>query len=386
MVFTRLRALCRNNGSITPMIFFLTIGLLGMTLAMMNLVHEYFAVSAKDANAVVALNLAEATVDKAIWYLSREPNRRNFSAETNVPLDVGTYSIVSLTPLENGNLRIITEGYVPNATSPRRAMVRLLVELAPVYSKPFAGAALGDQGVPVANGNTDSYDSRLGPYGGSNVGLQGSVYTNSTAPGSIYIGPNGHVGGDVYYPPGGSPAVVENKGTISGQIIESTAETNFVPFDVPSNAVEIPPITGNRVLSAGTYIIRANPAIDLKGNKSLTCLGPVVLYIDGDANIGGNGIVTAGNLPRNLIIYGLSNCRAINISGNGALYAAVYAPNADIDLNGAGSQGVVFGSLAGRTVSFQGNGTIIHYDISLRELQGVIQRYKVARWVKLRTE
>ncbi|MGQ9523978.1 MAG: DUF7305 domain-containing protein [Armatimonadota bacterium] len=358
----------------------LMVSLLAMSLAMLNLVDGYFSVASKDAAVLKALNLAEAAVDKAIWRLSHTPNWRNVADEQNVFLEEGTYSIVSITPGQDGTLILTAEGYVPNATAPRRTMVRLQAELAPVYGKPFAGAALGDQGVPVANGNTDSYNSLLGSYGGTNVGNEGSVYTNSSAPGSIYIGPNGEVRGNVYYPPGGSPAVVDNKGSIVGSILESPAETAFVPFDVPAGAVEIPAITKSTVLSGGTYVIRANPAIELKGNKSLTCLGPVILYIDGNADIGGNGIVTAGNLPANLRIFGLPNCTRIDISGNGALYAAVYAPNADIDLNGAGSSGVVFGSLAGKTVSFQGNGTIIHYDEALRQVQGVVARYKVARW------
>ena len=364
----------------------LMVSLLGMSLAMMDLVQGYFGAASKDASTLVALNLAEAAVDRAIWRLSRAPNWRAVSEEQNMPLGQGTYSVVSITPGEDGILQLTTEGYVPNATAPRRTMVRLQVDLAPVYGKPFAGAALGDQGVPVADGNTDSYNSSAGPYGGSNVGDEGSVYTNGTTPGCIYIGPNGEVRGNVYYPPGAGPEVVSNKGRITGSILESPSETTFVPFDVPAGAVEITPIKSTTVLSGGTYVIRGNPAIDLKGNSSLTCLGPVILYLDGDANIGGNGIATAGNLPANLRIFGLQNCTQVNISGNGALYAAVYAPNADIDLNGAGSSGVVFGSLAGKTVSFQGNGTIIHYDTALREIQGVVTRYRVARWAWRRTE
>src|SRR5687768_693434 len=52
----------------------------------------------------------------------------------------------------------------------------------PFRFNPWVGAAIGDVGVPVAQGDTDSYDSRLGPYGVSgNLSSKGHVVTNSTS-------------------------------------------------------------------------------------------------------------------------------------------------------------------------------------------------------------
>ena len=53
----------------------------------------------------------------------------------------------------------------------------------------------------------------------------------------------------------------------------------------------------------------------------------------------------------------------ITISGNGALYAGIYAPQADIVLNA----GEVFGSIVGKSVRLNGNNAHVHYDEALKD-------------------
>jgi hypothetical protein len=54
----------------------------------------------------------------------------------------------------------------------------------------------------------------------------------------------------------------------------------------------------------------------------------------------------------------------IHLAGNGALSAAVYAPNADVRINGNGD---VMGAVVGRTIELTGNAAF-HYDESLADL------------------
>ncbi len=53
---------------------------------------------------------------------------------------------------------------------------------------PFSAVFIGDEHLKVAGSDiTDSYDSRLGEYGGENVGSNGDVLTNGNTPGAMEI-------------------------------------------------------------------------------------------------------------------------------------------------------------------------------------------------------
>jgi choice-of-anchor A domain-containing protein len=54
---------------------------------------------------------------------------------------------------------------------------------------------------------------------------------------------------------------------------------------------------------------------------------------------------------------------SIAISGNAALYGAIYAPQAAIRLN----SGAVYGALVGKTVTLNGANAHLHYDEALRD-------------------
>jgi hypothetical protein len=58
------------------------------------------------------------------------------------------------------------------------------------------------------------------------------------------------------------------------------------------------------------------------------------------------------------------DAQSFKVSGNGSLSAVVYAPNADIEANGGGNSGFVYGSLIGKSLEFTGN-DCFYYDESL---------------------
>ena len=66
------------------------------------------------------------------------------------------------------------------------------------------------------------------------------------------------------------------------------------------------------------------------------------------------------------------------MAGNGALKAAVYAPNGSVQINGNGD---VMGSVVGREVIITGNANF-HYDEALAQEAGNTP-FKVTRWREL---
>ena len=121
------------------------------------------------------------------------------------------------------------------------------------------------------------------------------------------------------------------------------------------------------------------------GGTSQIVLGPGVtatIYFAGNVDIQGNGMVNSNNQPGDLELYGIQpgngGTQTVALGGNGQLTAAVYAPGADIAVNGSGSNGHVYGSFVGKTVTMNGV-TNLHYDEALGK-GGLINNYKIVSW------
>jgi hypothetical protein len=288
-------------------------------------------------------------------------------------------------------VQVTARGYTPSAAAPNAIAKQVRVIAYKRWGTPFSAAAFGRAGVPLANGDTDSYNSANGGYSAQAHGSKGDIRTDSTSPGSITIYNNGYCGGNVIYGPSTNlNAVTLDRSRIAGSVMAAPCSATMPDVTVPAGAAPISSITGGSNTISGTMSIPAGTyycdSISLSGHSAVTTTGRVYLYVTGNMSIGGNGILNNGDvaggssLASNLIIYGTPTCTSVSISGNGALTAAVYAPQADIVLNGGGSSGEVYGSLAGKTVSFNGNGTVLHYDEALQEVRGVVTGMSPKSW------
>jgi len=76
-------------------------------------------------------------------------------------------------------------------------------------------------------------------------------------------------------------------------------------------------------------------------------------------------IQTVGNKPGNMVIMAGPSCTTIKINGGANPAFALYAPNADVTLNGSGE---VYGSIVAKDLKITG-GAKIHYDRALRNLE-----------------
>jgi hypothetical protein len=222
-----------------------------------------------------------------------------------------------------------------------------------------------------------------------NAQIYGDVATNSgTVTGTAGI--TGQQRTDFYQDaisvgtPSGFPTtatVVDRNTTLTGAGGTQQSPVRYTVSNVALNG------NGNLILgdaSGGNIEIYVTGSISVTGNSQIT-LSPnvkVKIYFAGDVSIAGNGIVNSNNQPGDLQLYGIKPpdnvSQTVSLGGNAQLTAAVYAPDADISVNGGGSTGHVFGSFVGKTVVMNGV-TNLHYDEALG-IGGPVTNYKIVSW------
>jgi len=122
--------------------------------------------------------------------------------------------------------------------------------------------------------------------------------------------------------------------------------------------------------NSSSGILPKNPA-----GSSLT------LYIESDLLIAGQGLANANVQPGTCKIWGTDQStrgQNFQIAGRGALQSAIYAPNADIAVNGNGD---MMGSIIARNITFTGNAAF-HFDEALAET-GSDAPFGVGKWREL---
>ncbi len=266
------------------------------------------------------------------------------------------------------------------------------------------------------NTNVDSYNSNEGDYDPDNPSDNGSVSSLSAEVDDVDI-QNAKIKG--FVATGGAPPKVGAQGAIfgfdspEGESVDESRISN--DFYAELSEVEAPnatytPYDGSGTMGTDgeqTYLSSDN--IELTDGETLQIQGDVVLnltgnlkvhgeivipegssltlYLGGNLNMAGNGSMNNSNVPSALQLYGTSDGPGADgwqnfaLGGNAALKAAVYAPNANIELGGGGHTGVAMGAMVGNTITFAGN-YAFHYDEALSEL-GVDETYRMLTWREL---
>lgn len=377
-----------------------------------------------------SLNLAEAGVEKALYALNNEDwtgwnvmgSQASMQTET---LDLGNSvtGIIQARVLSlNNNPTVQAEGRMQ---LPGRPEVVKQIEVQLTRRSLFSNGITTRRGVRFKGGNAyvDSYRSSLGLPSVTNRYDRGSVASTSVETDAITLS-NSTVYGRVAT--GGSWPSVGPNGRIYGTDTPSWLKVDpervaldfaadFPEPDVPSVTPDqyIPNISGTTTIGiAGAttpQFIRVD-SIDLSGQSILRFQGPVVVYltgslsvggkaeiivddgpgmntnvtfyVDGNMSIGGNGTFNATNDPANLVIFGTNrNYQQFTLHGQGILQAAVYAPNAEVDLKGGGSIGAMNGALVADRVTINGNYQF-HYDEDLED-KFAESGYGMERWREL---
>ena len=311
-----------------------------------------------------AMYAAEGGVDQAIVQLRSNPNWAGGSGA----LGATTTYAVAVQSLGGNRQRLTVQGSSPLFQGTVSRSVEAIVQTTPASL--FPGAMFGNQSVEISgNALTDSYDSSLGPYGPGTAGTAGDVGTNAVASGSVNLSGNAKVKGNATVGVGGNPSAVirvTGNATITGTRSSASTPTAMPPVTIPGGLTNrgTLQVNGNSTvtLPGGTYWYNQ---ITINGNGQLAFTGPTTLYLSGQLKIDGNGMATAGNRPPNLVIY-VAGHDEMEITGNGVLYGAVYAPQSEAEIKGNGR---LFGAMIGREAVSKGNGAV-HYDQALRQAGG----------------
>jgi hypothetical protein len=144
------------------------------------------------------------------------------------------------------------------------------------------------------------------------------------------------------------------------------------------------------MLIRGDAVLWVTEGLTMTGNARITIMPGASLKIyvgDGtgsgsEIKIAGNGVLNQTGDTDKMGIYGLSDTTVVKLAGNGAFIGTVYAPSADLQGKGGGSDTDDFqGAAIVGTVSYNGHFNF-HYDEKLGDNNALTQ-WKIASWTEL---
>lgn len=233
---------------------------------------------------------------------------------------------------------------------------------------------------------TDSTNSGAISLGGGSS-IKGTVVTGPGT-GTLNTGGNGVVGSTSYVASGGSGASPNVEAghyrTDANVQINDISLPTFPSYFTAFNGSKANSVAGTGVGTTSFYVV---PSINLNSSNTLTINGNVTiycsqsgtgnsvklssqaaivitpgssltLYLNGNFDNSGNGIINQNGLADYLTIYGLPGCTSFNYTGGSDFIGVVYAPEADFKFTGASRE---VGGFVVKTASFSGSGGV-HVD------------------------
>jgi Tfp pilus assembly protein PilX len=286
-------------------------GLTAVTAAGLNRSSTEHTAASRFIHVTQAFSLAEAGLDCAARQFRTTNSNATIAATCSVsPVSWGTVTVTIDPPPAGSDLRFLTcTGRVTSTDtqSVLRATLRRTT-LSPFQQAVYGARQIGTgTGVAVMSGALlDSYDSRLGAYGGANVGSQADVRTNSTynnpwTDKAIAVAFGGaQIRGSAYAPAGGGIF----------QEIPGTSITGTVGLQpqMESFAAPVPPVAptlpagctnlGNLLVDGGDVIrtesVLCADSITVTNGHTLSLPNVQTLYITGDTVVSGGGALVAG--------------------------------------------------------------------------------------------
>jgi len=172
--------------------------------------------------------------------------------------------------------------------------------------------------------------------------------------------------------------------TIQASQTQGSAASRYVLTGISLSGSKTLTIAGNSDGSQTYVEIYVTGDISVSGTSQIVIQPGVsaTIYFAGNVDITGNGVLNSNNQPGDLMLYGIQpptgTSEHVNIGGNSQITASVYAPGHDVSVNGGGSNGHVYGSIVGKTVTMTGVSNL-HYDERLGS-RGMINNYKIVSW------
>jgi hypothetical protein len=356
--------------------------------SILKLVSSRYTTTVRSNDWNEAIPVLEAGVEEAMTHLHDDttPTANSWTADTLGGVSVvtkqrsfsdGSYFKVEIANFSSSGPTIYSQGYV---RSPYKASqyisrsVKVAVTNPPtVFTKALATVGLISM---VGHPLVDGFDSRKGKYDSStNVNATGSIATDSTAnpaislggatiDGSATTGPGGTVsGGTVVGGTNNNMNVAFPSNTVPTTPGTFLTESSSNVWNVGSGSFQMSSYNGDPIVITGNATILVNGGISISGGGSIRVMpgASVKMYVTGNVDIGGNGIVNDPGLAANFSLIGLAGCTSINYHGTPDFVGTINAPQADFTMKGTTS---LFGAVIAKSASFNGN-VAIHYDDSL---------------------
>lgn len=398
----------KGSALVLALISVITLGTLSAVSA--GLILNENVNSERSNNMVMAMNVAEAGMDYALWEILHGGN--DFSGwtdsgsdkvltatlQTNGGINVGEYTIT----LDPTVVPVVVQctGYYPNSASP---IAQRTVQVKFAERNLFTKALYGLQEVDFsANSLVDSYDHTIAPYDPLAPGSEGHIGCNSITAGAIDTDADGiQINGNVTVGVGGTSDVVSDTSKVTGTITAATS-----PAYAPSVAIPTPDSDygGSLTIPVGTtanisdYSLTPGEIfkvdkLTLNNSAQLVFDQDVTLYVDGQVSMKNNSkmiiqngvkveiisadtyscnatasIDTESGDPIDFTIYLLDTADRVSFVGDITLIGTIYAPNSECKFQGATE---IFGGVTANYIRLQSGHTgQFHYDVSLATRDG----------------
>ncbi len=413
--------------------FFLLIAVIVMVFLFLLVASFLFQLSndkrltRKSSKSSVALSLAEAGLERAIWELNYGdisswegdisertltiPDFQSSNGNVMGEIEIKVTDPEGENPvIESTGSVILSDSQTFEARTTR--VVLEVIEPPPLFNYALFGGVGGvDLG---SNAEVDSFDSRAGDYGDLNVGSKGDVGTNASSYGCVFLNSNARIYGNVASGKGSNPDM--DIITQSGAIISGEKQSLSREKDMPS----IPAPEG--LTSRGDYYLEGDNSatisesgeynsFNLSSNATVTITADVTLYITGDFSMGSNTnieiaegvtvkIYLGGSFeqrsntsihnlsedPSKLMIFGTDSFTGeMEWNSNSDFWGAIYVPNADVRFR---SNSDFYGSIVGESFDLDSNARF-HYDEALEEFNIDVDSemifFRVKSWQEKKT-
>jgi hypothetical protein len=176
--------------------------------------------------------------------------------------------------------------------------------------------------------------------------------------------------------------------TYSTTAANNTATTQYYDYVLSGSKYQMDNLSlsgGQQMIITGTNVTLYIPGdFSMTGNSKLiiTPGASLKIYVGGRTSLAGNGVFNYTLDASHFMYYGLPSNTRIDISGNAAFTGCIYAPRADLNMNGSGNAVYdVVGATVTKTATMNGH-FHFHYDERLGRSQ-VLSKYSVASWIEL---
>jgi hypothetical protein len=405
---------------------------LGLTMIIGIFVTSYLAFTSFENKMVArsqswntAMPTAEAGVEEALTQLYRAGGGSNLSTNAwafrgdgmyhkKRTLTTSSYYNVAIQPLGPSASLIWSTGYVAAPLSSPAVYVRRLVRVLATNAVSF-GKGITAKGPITFNGGAhlSAYTVSNGVYN-TTVAATAAALSNSGASGAVTFNGGGYVAGNIYTGPGGSvtikgsAAVGDSSWIASASGIQSGHFATDANYQFQDNSVPALGSYDSAFVSAGTTNIAGIPglattylvtdinlsssssplliygdvtiyatgsdSVTIKGNGYIKLMpgASLNLYVAGNVDIGGGGVINGNNLAGALHIYGLPTSTKFKYTGGADFIGVVDAPEADFTFSG-GARAI--GAFVANSFSVSG-GSNVYWDSSL----GGGAAFAVASW------